>query len=44
MHSIIENRIDSIIRFFLYLLIFWLPYSPAVIESSVIAWFAPLDS
>ncbi len=33
----ILSRIDSIIRFFLYLLIFWLPYSPAVIEVSVVA-------
>ncbi len=29
-------RIDAIIRFFLYVLIFWLPYSPAVVESCVI--------
>lgn len=36
-YSILENRINSLIRFFLCLIIFWLPYSPAVIESSVIA-------
>jgi len=30
------DRIDALIRFFLYVLIFWLPYSPAVIESCVI--------
>lgn len=39
----LTRRIDSLIRFFLYVLIFWLPYSPAVIEScviiSVILWF-----
>jgi len=32
----LSHKIDSAIRFFLYLIIFWLPYSPAVIESSVI--------
>jgi len=36
MHSLIENRINVILRFFLCVLIFWLPYSPAVIESSVV--------
>lgn len=36
-YSIIERRIDSLIRFFLCFLIFWLPYSPAVIEISVIS-------
>jgi len=30
------ERIDALIRFFLYILIFWLPYSPAVVESCVI--------
>jgi len=30
------RRIDACIRIFLYILIFWLPYSPAVIESCVI--------
>lgn len=30
---------DRLIRFFLYVLIFWLPYSPAVIETSVILGF-----
>ena len=30
------DRIDSSIRIFLYILIFWLPYSPAVVESCVI--------
>lgn len=30
-----EKKIDAIIRFFLYVLIFWLPYSPAVVESCV---------
>lgn len=33
------DRIDSLIRIFLYILIFWLPYSPAVIESCVIICF-----
>ncbi len=28
-------KIDAAIRFFIYLLIFWLPYSPAVVESCV---------
>ena len=31
-----ENKFDIAIRFFLYVLIFWLPYSPAVVESCVI--------
>ncbi len=31
-----SRKIDAVIRFFLYLLIFWLPYSPAVIETCVI--------
>ena len=35
----ILSKIDIAIRFFLYLLIFWLPYSKAVVESSVIAAF-----
>ena len=35
-YSILENRTNSLIRFFLCLIIFWLPYSPAVVESSVI--------
>jgi len=30
------KKIDSVIRFFLYILIFWLPYSPAVVESCVV--------
>lgn len=30
------ERIDAVIRFFLYVLIFWLPYSPAVVESCVV--------
>ncbi|MCA9407088.1 MAG: hypothetical protein KC733_00205, partial [Candidatus Omnitrophica bacterium] len=34
---LITSRIDAGIRFFLYVLIFWLPYSPAVIEVSVVA-------
>ena len=29
------SQIDSAIRFFLYVLIFWLPYSPAVVETCV---------
>ncbi len=33
------ERIDAIIRFFLYVLIFWLPYSPAVVESCVVMSF-----
>lgn len=36
-HSPLEHNINAAIRFFLCLIIFWLPYSPAVIESSVIA-------
>ncbi|MFA5088269.1 MAG: O-antigen ligase family protein [Candidatus Omnitrophota bacterium] len=32
----IPDKINSTIRFFLYLLIFWLPYSIAVVESCVI--------
>ena len=35
-YSVIEDRFNWAIRFFLCLLIFWLPYSPAVIETSVI--------
>ncbi len=34
--SILTQRIDGIIRLFLYILIFWLPYSNAVVESCVI--------
>ena len=34
--SALIKKIDSAIRFFLYLLIFWLPYSKAVVETSVI--------
>jgi len=30
------NKINTLVRVFLYILIFWLPYSPAVIESCVI--------
>ncbi len=33
--TVLARKIDSLIRFFLYILIFWLPYSPAVIESCV---------
>jgi O-antigen ligase len=32
----VANLLDNGIRFFLYVLIFWLPYSPAVVESCVI--------
>jgi len=32
----IPQRIDGLIRVFIYILAFWLPYSPAVIESCVI--------
>jgi len=32
----VAQKIDSLIRVFLYILIFWLPYGPAVIESCVI--------
>lgn len=39
MRYLTENRINAGIRFSLYLLIFWLPYSPAVIESCVILGF-----
>ena len=35
-NSLLIGRIDTLIRFFLYVLIFWIPYSPAVIESCVI--------
>jgi putative inorganic carbon (HCO3(-)) transporter len=34
--SLATDRIDAFIRFFLYVLIFWLPYSPAVVETCVI--------
>ena len=34
--SIIEARINTAIRFFLYVLIFWVPYSSAMIETCVI--------
>lgn len=38
-----SQTIDSLIRFLLYVLIFWLPYSPAVVESCVVGcvvlWF-----
>jgi len=34
--TILSCRIDAAIRFFLYLLVFWLPYSPAVVESCVV--------
>ncbi len=36
MQKDLSHRLDSIIRFFLYVLIFWLPYGPAVIETCVI--------
>jgi len=32
----LTDRINALIRVFLYILIFWLPYSPAVIESCVV--------
>ena len=35
-NSTVVNRIDALIRFLLYVLIFWLPYSPAVVETCVI--------
>lgn len=35
--SLVANKIDTFIRLFLYILIFWLPYSSAVVESCVIA-------
>lgn len=42
-NSLFTHRADALIRFFLYILIFWLPYSSAVIESCVvlclILWF-----
>ncbi len=38
-HTNAIQKIDTTIRFFLYLLIFWLPYSKAVVESSVITAF-----
>ncbi len=31
-----NTDIDSAIRFFIYVLIFWLPYSPAVVETCVV--------
>lgn len=34
--SSVPERIDSAIRVFFYILIFWLPYSPAVVETCVI--------
>lgn len=36
LYSAVEERINSAIRFFLCLLVFWLPYSPAVVESCVV--------
>ena len=36
---LLPERIDAVIRFFLYVLIFWLPYSPAVVESCVVVSF-----
>jgi len=36
MNDISIKRIDAAIRFFLYVLIFWLPYSSAVVETCVI--------
>lgn len=38
-NAVLVGKIDTVIRFFLYVLIFWLPYSPAVIESCVIICF-----
>lgn len=35
-NSTVVDRVDAFIRFFLYILIFWLPYSPAVVETCVI--------
>ena len=35
----IVEKIDLLIRFFLYVLIFWLPYSQAVVESCVVTAF-----
>ncbi len=35
--QILSDRFNGLIRFFLYALVFWLPYSPAVIEICVIA-------
>jgi len=31
-----QQRLDSIIRIFLYVLVFWIPYSPAVVEVCVV--------
>ncbi len=36
MHYSVEDRFSWVIRLFVCLLVFWLPYSPAVIESSVV--------
>ena len=33
------RRVDQISRFFFYVLIFWLPYSPAVVESCAVTMF-----
>lgn len=33
----IKETLDTLIRFFLYLLVFWLPYSKAVVEVCVVA-------
>ncbi|OGX38666.1 MAG: hypothetical protein A3D87_03275 [Omnitrophica WOR_2 bacterium RIFCSPHIGHO2_02_FULL_50_17] len=38
-YSITEETINSLLRLFLYLIIFWLPYGSAVVESSVIICF-----
>lgn len=39
MNTVWSQRFDSTIRFFLYILIFWLPYSPAAVEVCVIMGF-----
>lgn len=39
----IGSRFDSVIRFFIYVAVFWLPYSPAVVETciafAILSWF-----
>ena len=35
----VPNKMDTAIRFFLYVFIFWLPYSPAVVEICIITAF-----
>lgn len=35
----LQNRFDTLIRFFMYVMIFWLPYGAAVVETCIILAF-----